>query len=123
MLVLREMRWCVFYSSAPPPCQQLIATDNVFICNDCDSTREANLGDHNDTHDLVRCQELIEDDDISMEVRLATLQDRFATHTVTMDETFGRLESNLAAVAERMSRVETLVEAMLARIGGPAAPA
>ena len=112
-------------SAAPIPCQRLVTIGNVFICNDCDSTREANFGDHNDTHDLVRCQELVEDVDVSMEARLDTLQDQFATHTLTMDETFGRLESKLdgleAKVDGRMSRMEALIEAMLAKMGVPAA--
>jgi len=94
---------------------------HVFICNDCDAKGGASFGDHFATHDLVRCQELVEDGEISMEDRLTSLEERFEKHEVTMNDRLGQLESKvdgrLSRVDDRLSRVETLLEAVLAKMG------
>ena len=81
--------------------------DGVFICNNCDAKGTASLdnyqGAHDLTHDLVRCQELVEDVDTSIDDRLVSLEKRF-----------DRLESK---IDHRLLRMERLLEALLKKQG------
>lgn len=58
----------------------------------------------------MRCQELVEDVEISVGSRLATLEERSAKHQASMDERLKQLEQK---VDDRLSRVEKVLEAVL----------
>lgn len=81
--------------------------DGVFICNSCDAkgttSFDTYIGVHDLAHDLVRCQELVEDIDTSIDDRLVSLEKRF-----------DRLESK---IDHRLLRMEKLLEALLKRQG------
>lgn len=87
-------------------------TDDVLICMECDAKDAENHGDHLVSHDLVRCQEAVEDIETSVENRLDSLESSFAKHETAMDQKFGRLEST---VNERLTRLEALLEKFLER--------
>jgi hypothetical protein len=88
--------------------------EGSFICNDCDAKGPA-LFDKSDksneykgihdyhTHDLVRCQELVEIVEVSVEEQLASLKTKFANHEKVMDD--------------RLSAMEKLLEMMHKRLG------
>ncbi|KAF7324302.1 VPS13 domain-containing protein [Mycena venus] len=86
-----------------------------FICWDCDAKGEVSFGNHDfHTHDLVRVQELVEEKDLSVEERLAELEERFSKHEKTMDDRLGQIA---ATVDGRMAKVEALLEQLLKKIG------
>ncbi|KAJ7177952.1 hypothetical protein C8R46DRAFT_667658 [Mycena filopes] len=89
-----------------------------FICWDCDlKGPEVTFADHDfHTHDLVRVQELVEDQDLSVEERLGELEQRFSKHEKAMDERLGRME---VSVNGRMEKVEKLLEQLLVKLGAP----
>ena len=81
-----------------------------FICNDCDAKgppfpdKSEGAYDHKcGTHALVRCQELVEDVEVSVEERLASLQAKFAS-----------LESRIDG---RLAAVEKVLEVMHKKLG------
>jgi uncharacterized coiled-coil protein SlyX len=72
------------------------------------------FGDHDvHTHDLVRVQELVEEQDLSMEERFIELDSKFSKHEQAMDERLARLET---AVDGRMEKMEKLLEQVLGRL-------
>jgi uncharacterized coiled-coil protein SlyX len=71
-------------------------------------------GAHDLRHDLVRCKELVEDVDTSMEKRLASLEERFAKHEVTMDKRLFQLESK---VDHQLSGLKKMLETVLGNRG------
>jgi hypothetical protein len=96
--------------------------DESFICNECDAKGLAPFdksdkyeGAHDyDTHDLVRCQELVADVEASIEEQLAGLEARFANHEKVMDERLVKLELK---VDDRLATVERLLELMHKKLG------
>jgi ABC-type Zn2+ transport system substrate-binding protein/surface adhesin len=115
--------------------------DEPFICNECDAKGPAPFdksdkyeaahnndksnkyeGAHDyDTHDLVRCQELVADVKSSIEEQLAGLEAKFANHEKAMDERLVTLESKvddrLSTVDDRLSTVERLLELVHKKLG------
>lgn len=84
-----------------------------FICYDCDLHGRVKFGKHDfDTHDLVRCQEFIEEVELSVEDRLAELEQRFTKHEAAMHERLSLFESN---VDDRLHKVEQLLEKIVNR--------
>lgn len=94
--------------------------DPTIKCTQCDAWEESNeLFYHDETHDLVWCQRLVDDGvALSTEIRLANLEERFSRHELAMDEKFAQLQSE---VGTRLTRVENMLEAILGKLGVPAA--
>ncbi|KAJ6588466.1 hypothetical protein B0H19DRAFT_1099542 [Mycena capillaripes] len=89
----------------------------MFICWECDAkgSKITAFGEHDfHTHDLVRVQELVEEQDLSVEERLSELEERFSKHEKNMEERLGRME---AAVDGRMAKMEQLLEQVLMKLG------
>ncbi|KAJ6511394.1 hypothetical protein C8R47DRAFT_732752 [Mycena vitilis] len=115
-------------SSGPPcfachkpvsqPCWYCVqCVEATFICSECDAKPNVAFGDHDfHTHDLVRVQELVEEQDLSVEERLSELEDRFSKHEKNMEDRLGRME---AAVDVRMAKVEQLLEQLVLKLGKP----
>ncbi|KAJ7291115.1 hypothetical protein C8J57DRAFT_1458070 [Mycena rebaudengoi] len=104
------------------PCWYCVqCAEQSFICWECDMKGNVSFGDHNvHTHDLVRVQELVEEQDLSMEERFTELGSRFSKHEQAfskheqaMDERLARLET---AVDGRMEKMEKLLEQLLGRL-------
>ncbi|KAF8516802.1 hypothetical protein JB92DRAFT_2909317 [Gautieria morchelliformis] len=118
-LIEEEERRCIGCdASLTQPCWYCVQCgDESFICNECDAKGLAAFkkshkykGAHDyDTHDLVRCQELVADVDASIEEQLASLEAKFANHEKVMDERLVKLESK---VDDRLCKVEKLLESM-----------
>ncbi|KAJ6536683.1 hypothetical protein DFH09DRAFT_1324429 [Mycena vulgaris] len=104
------------------PCWFCVQCDDPsFICDACDAKDKVAFGIHDmSTHDLVRVQVLVDDVELTMEERLAELDQRFVKHEAAMDGRLRRVEDRLGrletTVDTRMSRVETLLERILAGI-------
>ncbi|KAJ6560234.1 hypothetical protein B0H19DRAFT_1146862 [Mycena capillaripes] len=104
------------------PCWYCVHCDDPsFICDACDAKNKVSFGTHEmQTHDLVRVQELVDDVPLTMEERLAELEQRFGKHEVAMDGRLRRVEDRLGrletTVDSRMSRVEKLLERILVSI-------
>ncbi|KAF8516788.1 hypothetical protein JB92DRAFT_2909192 [Gautieria morchelliformis] len=123
-LIEEEERRCIGCdASLTQPCWYCVqCEDESFICNECDAKGLASFdksdkykGAHDyDTHDLVRCQELVADVDASIEEQLASLEAKFANHEKVMDERLVKLESK---VDDRLSKVEKLLELMHKKLG------
>ncbi|KAF8529742.1 hypothetical protein BU17DRAFT_36449, partial [Hysterangium stoloniferum] len=90
---------------------------STFLCYDCDNRGAASFkdGPHNYyTHDLVRCQELVKDEDSSVEGRLTGLEERLSNHERIMDERLTAMETKF----ERShSKINTMLEMLLAKNG------
>ncbi|KAJ6618743.1 hypothetical protein B0H10DRAFT_1794829 [Mycena sp. CBHHK59/15] len=91
-----------------------------FICISCDAdTKKKVAFGYHDTHahDLVRCQVLVEDVEVTLEDRLADLEQRFIQHEANMDQRLGSLEAKmedrLLQVDDRLGQVEKLLERVL----------
>jgi hypothetical protein len=98
-----------------------VPLDPSFICDTCDAKDKVAFGIHDmSTHDLVRVQQLVDDVELTMEERLAELEQRFIKHEAAMDGRLRRVEDRLGrletTVDTRMSRVETLLERILVGI-------
>ncbi|KAJ7461994.1 hypothetical protein FB451DRAFT_1267439 [Mycena latifolia] len=102
------------------PCWYCVNCDDPsFLCDGCDSKDKVAFGIHDmSTHDLVRVQILVDDVELTMEERLAELEQRFIKHEAAMDNRLRRVEDRIGrlemTVDTRMSRVETLLERILA---------
>ena len=68
-------------------------------------------------HDLVRCQELVEEIEISVEDRLGTLEEQFAKFEDSMEIKMQRLGGS---VEDRLGRVEALLEKLVMKLSAPA---
>ncbi|KAF7297297.1 hypothetical protein MIND_00962900 [Mycena indigotica] len=91
-----------------------------FICISCeaDPKRKLSFGYHNSySHDLVRCQPLIEEVEITLEDRLADLEKRFIQHEANMELRLtnleGKMENRLVNVDQRLVQVEKLLERII----------
>ncbi|KAJ7901712.1 hypothetical protein B0H14DRAFT_1250148 [Mycena olivaceomarginata] len=90
-----------------------------FICFSCesDSKKKIAFGYHQaHSHDLVRVQQFVEEVEVTLEDRLADLEQRFIQHEANMDQ---RLNSLEAKVEDRLLRVDDrllLVEKLLERV-------
>lgn len=84
---------------------------DTFICEQCDrkDPKKLEIPGHHHTHDLVRCQDPIEDAE-SLEGRLSLLERQFSKREEAMD---GQLQGLKTTVDERLSRLETLLESLL----------
>ncbi|KAJ7058048.1 hypothetical protein C8F01DRAFT_1149302 [Mycena amicta] len=94
--------------------------DPSFICMSCeaDPKKKLSFGYHNAySHDLVRCQPLVEEVEVTLEDRLADLEKRFIQHEANMELRLGKLETKmderLIQVDERLGQVEKLLERVL----------
>lgn len=96
------------------PVNQTLPADATWICTTCDSKGPHEFGNHAATHDLVRCQERVEDSDVSVEGRLATLEEKFSSHETMMDDRLRQIELK---VDSRLLRVESLLESLLGKMG------
>ncbi|KAJ7291055.1 hypothetical protein C8J57DRAFT_208463 [Mycena rebaudengoi] len=97
-----------------------------FICNACDSDtkKKIKFGYHDPySHDLVRCQTLVEEVELTLEDRLADLEQRFIQHEANMNERLNSLESKmedrLSQVDDRLGLVEKLLERVLLALEKP----
>ncbi|KAJ7507339.1 hypothetical protein B0H11DRAFT_2319240 [Mycena galericulata] len=97
-----------------------------FICNSCDSDTKKDVvfGYHDShSHDLVRCQPLIEEVEVTLEDRLADLEQRFIRHEANMDRRLASLEAKvddrLLKVDGRLVQVEKLLERVLFALEQP----
>ncbi|KAJ7115464.1 hypothetical protein C8R44DRAFT_880758 [Mycena epipterygia] len=106
--VVSGPRCCGCSKPVTQPCWYCVQCAGAsFICWECDAKGEVQFGEHNFlSHDLVRVQELVIEKDLSIEERLAELEE-------TMNARFGRLE---AAVEGRMVTMEKLLEQLLTKI-------
>lgn len=81
-----------------------------FICIICDAKGVPEVEGHIGAHDLVRCQDWVEEVDISVEDRLATLEGRFTK----LEERFGKLEEHFvtlnSTLETKMGKLEETVE-------------
>jgi hypothetical protein len=95
------------------------ASEPSFICFSCesDSKKKIAFGYHQaHSHDLVRVQQFVEEVEVTLEDRLADLEQRFIQHEANMDQ---RLNSLEAKVEDRLLRVDDrllLVEKLLERV-------
>jgi len=110
---------CACKKPVSQPCWYCVqCAGSTFICWECDAKDDATavaFGEHDfHTHDLVRVRELVEEQDFSMEERLAELEERFSKHEKNMEERLVRMEG---VVDGRMNRVEQLLEQLLSRLG------
>ncbi|KAF8589617.1 hypothetical protein K439DRAFT_1332394 [Ramaria rubella] len=110
---LRSEPVCTFCQDIiKPPCWYYIhGDDDTFICDECESNREADINaSWEDTRDcdLVRCQLLEPDEEsiIPTQDRLANLEERFNI----MDNRLQRLDSK---VDTQLNRVEDLLHSVL----------
>nr|GAT60452.1 predicted protein [Mycena chlorophos] len=99
-----------------------------FICTACEADPKKSLafGYHNAySHDLVRCQPLVEDIELTLEDRLAELEKRFIQHEANMEHRLESLETRmderLLKVDERLVQVEKLLERVLLALEAPSA--
>ncbi|KAJ7248435.1 hypothetical protein C8J57DRAFT_1358239 [Mycena rebaudengoi] len=98
------------------PCWYCVQCDeDSFICDQCDAKEKVAFGIHDMyTHDLVRVQELVDDVELTVEERLAELEQRFVKHEAAMDGKLKRVEDRLGrlelTVDSRMSKMEKLLE-------------
>lgn len=83
--------------------------DPNVTCTECGTEDSSIFVNHDETHDLVWCQKLVEDATLSTEIRLANLE-------AAMDKKLAQLESE---VGTRLTRVENLLEALLGKLGVP----
>lgn len=97
-----------------------------FICNSCDSDPKKKIvfGYHDPyAHDLVRVRELVEEVEVTLEDRLADLEQRFIQHEANMDQRLGSLEAKvddrLMQVDDRLMLVEKLLERVLFALEQP----
>ncbi|KAJ7135469.1 hypothetical protein C8R43DRAFT_1021198 [Mycena crocata] len=97
-----------------------------FICNSCDSNtkKKMTFGYHDaHSHDLVRCQPLVEEVEITLEDRLADLEQRFMQHEANMEQRLSSLEAKmdnrLLKVDDRLVQVEKLLERVLFALEQP----
>ncbi|KAJ7181616.1 hypothetical protein C8R43DRAFT_969666 [Mycena crocata] len=101
------------------PCWYCVQCDDPsFICDACDAKDKVSFGTHDmGTHHLVRVKELFDDVELTMEERLAELEQRFVKHEAAMDSRLRRVEDRLGClevtVDTRMSRLEKLLERIL----------
>lgn len=100
---------------------QTLSIDATWICTTCDAKGLQKSGNHVATHDLVRCQERVEESDNSVEGRIATLDSRFSSRETMMADRLGQMEqkfdSRLLNVDNRLLRVENLLESLLGKMG------
>lgn len=89
-----------------------IRIDDLFICMECDAKDPENHGNHLISHDLVRCQEAVEDSETSLQDRLNSLENSFTKHEMIMDQKLVKLEST---IDDRLSRLEALLEKLFER--------
>ncbi|KAJ7777905.1 hypothetical protein DFH07DRAFT_730843 [Mycena maculata] len=97
-----------------------------FVCNSCDSDAKKKIafGYHDShSHDLVRCQPLIEEVEVTLEDRLADLEQRFIQHEANMEQRLASLEAKvddrLLKVDGRLVQVEKLLERVLFALEQP----
>jgi hypothetical protein len=74
---------------------------STFICWECDAKSEERAvafpsGHDFHTHDLVRVQELVEDQDFSVEERLGELEERFGRMEQLLEQLLSRLAQGTA---------------------------
>jgi len=109
------------------PCWFCVQCDEPsFICNSCDSDSKKKIafGYHDPyAHDLVRVRELVEEVEVTLEDRLADLEQRFIQHEANMDQRLGSLEAKvddrLMQVDDRLMLVEKLLERVLFALEQP----
>ncbi|KAJ7925171.1 hypothetical protein B0H13DRAFT_2314677 [Mycena leptocephala] len=109
------------------PCWFCVQCDEPsFICNSCDSDPKKKIafGYHDPyAHDLVRVRELVEEVEVTLEDRLADLEQRFIQHEANMDQRLGSLEAKvddrLMQVDDRLMLVEKLLERVLFALEQP----
>lgn len=81
-----------------------------FICITCDAKGVPEVEGHIGAHDIVRCQDWVEEVDKSVEDRLATLEGRFTK----LEERFGKLEEQFVTLNTnldtKMGKLEGTVE-------------
>lgn len=100
--------------------------DPSFICNACESDTTKNIvfGYHDShSHDLVRCAMFVEEVEVTLEDRLADLEQRFIQHEANMDQRLCSLEAKvddrLLKVDNRLIQVEKLLERVLFALERP----
>ncbi|KAK7042365.1 hypothetical protein R3P38DRAFT_2890069 [Favolaschia claudopus] len=89
------------------PCWYCVqCAGSTFICWECDAKDDPDavaFGKHDwHAHDLVRVQEFVEDQEFSVEEKLANLENRFEKHERKMEERLGRVEQLLEQLLSRM---------------------
>ncbi|KAF7332467.1 hypothetical protein MKEN_00128800 [Mycena kentingensis (nom. inval.)] len=87
-----------------------------FICTACEARKKVAFGTHDmETHDLVRCQQLVEEE------RQADLEERFERHEAYIDEKLLALETRVGArlsqVDHRLADMERLLMTLVTTLG------
>lgn len=93
-----------------------------FICIPCEAKKKTSFGVHDfDTHDLVRCQAVVEATEMVLEERLADIERRFERHEAHLDEKLHGLELKMgerwSRVDQRLGDVERLLQSLLSALG------
>ncbi|KAF8518842.1 hypothetical protein BU17DRAFT_90643 [Hysterangium stoloniferum] len=93
----------------------------TFLCYDCDNGGVASFKDHNYyTHDLVRCQELVKDEDPSIEGRLMGLKERLSNmdeRLIAMEKSHSKTNTMLTDMEKSHSKTNIILQMILEKIG------
>ncbi|KAJ7628556.1 hypothetical protein FB45DRAFT_40380 [Roridomyces roridus] len=109
------------------PCWYCVMCEEPnFICNACESDpkKKHAFGYHDMySHDLVRCQPLVEEVEVTLEDLFANLEQRFIQHETNTEQCLKGLEAKvderLAKVDSRLMQVEKLLERVLLALQQP----
>lgn len=93
----------------------------------CDARKRVSFPGHDfDTHDLVKCQVLVEAAEVVLEERLADIERRFETHEAHIDEKLNGMElkigERLTKVDQRLLEMERLLSQLVSALGPRAKP-
>ncbi|KAJ7498476.1 hypothetical protein FB451DRAFT_1016491 [Mycena latifolia] len=113
---------------AMQPCWYCVNCEEPkFICISCESKKRISFPGHDfDTHDLVKCQVLVEGTEMLLDERLADMERRLERHEARLDEKLHGLElqlgDRLSKVDQRLSDMERLLQTLVTTLGPRSIP-
>ncbi|KAJ6561494.1 hypothetical protein DFH09DRAFT_1160085 [Mycena vulgaris] len=125
---LEAPRCAVCRRLATQPCWFCVQCEEPsFICMACETKKKVSFPGHDfDTHDLVKCQVLVEAAEVMLEERLADIERRFERHEAHLDNKLHSLElamgERLSKVDQRLSQMETLLQSLVTALGPRSIP-
>ncbi|KAJ7129233.1 hypothetical protein C8R44DRAFT_776236 [Mycena epipterygia] len=120
---LETPRCAVCRRNVTQPCWFCVQCEEPsFICIPCEAKKKTSFAAHDfDTHDLVRCQVMVEVTEVVLEERLADIERRFERHEAHLDEKLHGLELKMGErwsnVDQRLSRLEGLLQSLISALG------
>ncbi|KAJ7693840.1 hypothetical protein B0H17DRAFT_981213 [Mycena rosella] len=113
---------------ATQPCWFCVQCEEPsFICMGCESKKRISFPGHDfDTHDLVKCQILVEATEVLLEERLADMERQLGRQEAHLDDKLLGLElkmgERLTKVDQRLSEMERLLQTLVTALGPRSIP-